>query len=158
MINPSDFISTLITAIQKTKALYDQKGKNDDQCKYLIDHLDSKVSTLETFQEMVRDVIWKELAEKQKSKWKTKSDRVENSLAAFNTWVRKRDGQCWIRKLVCSTGQSDDLNTLVKKFDDAFKEFEDFIILINRATQTYYLQQNAENTVINYSSVSDMDQ
>ncbi len=179
MIDPSTVISALITTIQTTKALYDQKGKNDDQCKYLINHLESKVSTLETFQDMVRDVIWKELAEKQKDKWITKSDRVTKSLDEFDTWVRKRDGQCWIRKLVCSTGQSDDINTLRERFDAAFKEFEDFIRCINEATQSRYAEITATkttitaanttitatntaitaaNTVINYSSVSDMNQ
>ncbi|CAF4494048.1 unnamed protein product [Rotaria socialis] len=150
MIDPSSVVTILVRVIQNAQQLYEQKKKNDEDCKYLIDHLTDKLKTLEGFQNRLAKSEIMNLDEEQKNSWTSKQNRVEQSLKDFQSWISVRNKQCW-KAFLCSAGQSENIGSIVKRFDDALSDFDGFLQHIidyreleNSNKQTKHLE-NLEN-------------
>ncbi|CAF2093263.1 unnamed protein product [Rotaria magnacalcarata] len=126
MIDPSSVVTILVKVIQNAQQLYEQKKKNDEDCKYLIDHLTNKLNTLEGFQNMLAKNEIMKLDEEQKNSWTSKQNRVEQSLKDFQIWISDRNKQCW-KAFLCSAGQSENIGSIVQRFDDALIDFNQFL-------------------------------
>jgi hypothetical protein len=147
MVDPSFIISALITGAQQLQELYDQKGKNDIDCKDHMDKLDANLKTLKSLQDRLKNQLMT-LNKKDMEMWTEKKEAVEKSLDEFTKWINERKKQCWIRRVLCSAGQSDDIRNLVGRFNNRFQDFNNFLKGIVDCEKVYCLQQIVENTVI----------